>query len=279
MEALLLLVLVLGVVPLVAGLVLSRPGGEARPPLASVLLCALAFNLTFFWQELWLVLPKAMAGLQPTLFHNDHAWSVQAPSAELLQGTGALATLSSGLAFLALLRFGRLSPTWRLFAFWMAAQGLFQALSQLAIGTQIAGNDVGRALAWLAVPDAGKLALLALAAAGLAAAGAALARLSPLPLGGRGAALALLAAAAIAVPLILPFRVPRHPVEVAPHPRRGEPHGRRLDRPGRRAYEARRPGAHARGLEVARRGPRRAPGDLPARPAPGDRVLAARRAA
>jgi hypothetical protein len=58
----------------------------------SALLYALAFNLTFFIQELFLVLPKALTpGLRPTLFHNNHTWQGDNPLANLLQGTGALA--------------------------------------------------------------------------------------------------------------------------------------------------------------------------------------------
>ena len=54
-----------------------------RRVVASALLCALAFNLTFFWQELWLVIPKALTpGLHPILFHNDHDWTGSAPSVD-----------------------------------------------------------------------------------------------------------------------------------------------------------------------------------------------------
>src|SRR6185312_6064139 len=120
-------------------LFLSRPGlsaAELAPSAPSILQCALAFNLTFFWQELWLVIPKALTpGLHPVLFHNNHDWTGASRWTELLQGTGALATLASGLAFSGALALGkRASPGWRLFFFWMAFQGLFQALSQLAIG-------------------------------------------------------------------------------------------------------------------------------------------------
>ncbi len=44
--------------------------------LQSALLCAFAFNLIFFIQELFLVVPKALTpGLRPTLFHNNHHWT------------------------------------------------------------------------------------------------------------------------------------------------------------------------------------------------------------
>lgn len=216
MTAILYLVLALGIAPLVAGLVLARPSQDrALPAAGSVVLCALAFSLTFFWQELWLVLPKAWAGLHPTLFHNDHDWTGDAPVAELLQGTGALGTLSGGVVFLVLLAAVRgVSATWRGFFFWMAAQGLFQAFSQLAIGTVLAGNDMGRALAYLQVGPAGKAALLVLAAVAMAASGVMLARLSPLEARGRAFGWSVLAALLAAVVLIVPFRVPRHPIEV-----------------------------------------------------------------
>lgn len=170
------------------------------PVLASALFCALAFNLTFFWQELWLVLPKAAAGLHPTLFHNDHDWSVRAPIAELLQGGGAIATLVSGLAFLPFA--GR-----RLFFFWMAFEGLFQSMSQLVIGTQLPGNDMGRALAYLGVGETGRIGLLVLAVTAMLAAGVALARQRP-PLG------ECLIAGLATIALAVPFRLPRNIVEV-----------------------------------------------------------------
>src|SRR5262245_25411231 len=57
--------------------------------LRSALLYVLAFNLTFFIQELFLVLPKALTpGLHPTLFHNNHQWEGVHPLANLFQGTG-----------------------------------------------------------------------------------------------------------------------------------------------------------------------------------------------
>ena len=67
-----------------------------QPMVHSMLAYALAFNLTFFIQELFLVLPKAMVpDLTATLFHNNHDWTGTAPIAELFQGTGALAILAS----------------------------------------------------------------------------------------------------------------------------------------------------------------------------------------
>jgi len=220
MTAFLLLFGSIGLLPLLVGLVRARHGSGAFPdfPFAvNAVFCALAFNLTFFWQELWLVLPKALVpGLHPILFHNNHEWTGIAPVAELLQGTGAIATLVSGLAFTALLSRARSSSgTWQLFYFWMAFQGLFQSLTQLAIGTILPGNDVGRALAYLGVGPAGHWALLSFAVVALLLTGTGLARLFPINHdGSRAPAIALLAAALLSVVLIVPFRLPRDPVEV-----------------------------------------------------------------
>lgn len=213
------LVAALGLLPWLAGLLRLRPGPaaiDARHLAVSTTLCALAFSLTFFIQELGLVLPKALVpGLAPILYHNDHDWTGDAPVAELLQGGGAAATLVSGLAFLWLA--GRIAPqrpAWRLFALWMAFQGLFQSLSQCAVGSLIAGNDVGRALAWLGAGPVGKAALLLLAVAAMAVAGRALARRYPLGGSDRPTARHLLGVLMLAVILIIPFRIPREPVEV-----------------------------------------------------------------
>jgi hypothetical protein len=90
MTALLWLLAAIGAAPLAAGAWgLPPPSSRASPlpPLGAVLLCALAFNLTFSWQELSLVVPKALTpGLHPVLFHNDHAWTGHAPTVELLAG-------------------------------------------------------------------------------------------------------------------------------------------------------------------------------------------------
>ena len=226
MTTLLLLLLVIGLAPLGAGVALLKPsprGTWPRPRLGSVLLCALAFNLTFFWQELWLVIPKALTpGLHPILYHNNHDWTGDAPGVELLQGSGAVATLASGLAFLgALAALRRASATWRWFLFWMAFQGLYQSLTQLAIGTLLPGNDVGRALAWLHVGAAARWALLALAVTAMALAGAGLARAGPSSGEQRPAsptrafAGEMLLTTMLAIVLIIPFRLPRNIVEVA----------------------------------------------------------------
>lgn len=218
MTILLWLVAGLGVLPLLVGTARLKGGwapADPRSLAASTLLCALAFSLTFLVQELGLVIPKALVpGLAPILYHNDHDWSGDAPVAELLQGGGAVATLFSGLVFLWLA--GRISPgrpTWRLFAFWMAFQGLFQSLSQGAIGCWLPGNDVGRALAYLGAGASAKGPLFVSAVIAMIAAGIALARRYPFG-NGRVAAWQVTATLMLAVLLIVPFRVPREPVEV-----------------------------------------------------------------
>ena len=222
-DILLIVILGAGVLPFFLGLArLGRGCASARPRLASVLLCTLAFNLTFIWQELWLVLPKAMAGLSPVLFHNDHDWAVRATIADLLQGTGALATLASGLVALVVLSMAaqRLSATWRLFVWWLAFQGLFQSLTQLEIGAILPGNDVGRALAYLGATALAKtllrtVAVLAMALAGIALASRAPPGLAPADaVGQRAFAWSLLLAALGCVLLSVPLREPRELVEV-----------------------------------------------------------------
>jgi hypothetical protein len=182
----------------------------------------LAFNLTFSWQELWLVIPKALTpGLHPVLFHNDHDWTGSAPIAELLQGSGGVATFISGLGFAySLTRLRNASGSSRLFCFWMAFQGLYQALTQLAVGTILPGNDVGRALAYLNVGQAGRMALLLVAVAAMASTALTLARLFPNENGGSSLPYAtapgvLLTSAILGVLLVIPFRLPRNLIEAA----------------------------------------------------------------
>ncbi len=200
---------------------------DTRLTLLSALLYTLAFNLVFFVQELFLVLPKAFTpGLQPTLFHNNHRWHGEHALASLFQGTGALATFLLGLACLLLLRrgAGRTAAT-RLFLIWLAYCGVFMALPQVAVGALSSGSDVGMAMDYFRLSAAAKniAALLALAAIplfarefsrhllGLAS--------NPAELASVGARSRFIFHAAtlpawMAILLILPFRVPREWLEV-----------------------------------------------------------------
>ena len=231
-----LLILVVG--PLLLGLwglVRTRrvPADAAALPwnwkltAVSALLYTLAFNLTFFLQELFLVLPKAFTpGLRPTLFHNNHAWDGDNPLAALFQGTGALAILLSGIVCVLLLRrgIGR-SVTARLFLVWMAYCGCFMALPQVVVGALSTGSDVGMAMEYLRLDPIAKtmLALVALAAMpplalwlvrpllGLADDAAQVASV-----GARTRFMFQVATlpALVGILMVIPFRVPREPVEV-----------------------------------------------------------------
>lgn len=135
--------------------------------ITSALLYVLAFNLTFFIQELFLVLPKAFTpGLRPTLFHNNHSWEGVSPLASLFQGTGALATFLTGVVCALLLRrgVGRSAAT-RMALFWMAYSGVFMALPQVVIGALSEQSDLGIAMGYFGLGTTSKTiaALIALA--------------------------------------------------------------------------------------------------------------------
>lgn len=127
--------------------------------MSSALLYTLAYNLTFFIQELFLVLPKALTpGLRPTLFHNNHTWEGENPLASLFQGTGALAILTSGTICGWLLRRSWRSITVRLFLIWMTYNGLYQALPQVVIGAISPRSDAGMAITYLGLGEAARTA-------------------------------------------------------------------------------------------------------------------------
>lgn len=194
---------------------------------ASVLLYVLAFNLTFLIQELGLVLPKAFTpGLRPTLFHNNHNWQGDNPLAALFQGTGALATLLTGVACAILLRRGvGKSTVRRLFLFWMAYTGVFMALPQIVIGALSDKSDVGMAMAYFGLGTAGKTVAAVLSLAAIPVSAVWLGRLllirvgSPEQVGNANGRQTFVFRSAtlpgiLALPLIILFRVPREWIEV-----------------------------------------------------------------
>lgn len=197
------------------------------PILHSLLAYVLAFNLTFFIQELFLVLPKAMVpGLTATLYHNDHDWIGTAEIAELFQGTGAIAILISGLIFSAAAA-RQARPSWLIL--WMAFHGLFQSLPQFVVGAIAPGNDVGRAYDYLGLGPVGEMLLALAAMAALPVAGIWLGRQflagawDPRQLGSfccRFAFLLRMAGmpALTAIPVLVLFRVPREAIEVLAAP-------------------------------------------------------------
>jgi hypothetical protein len=238
-----LLVLVVGPLLLgLAGFCLGRrePTGAAlevampwdwKRAMVSALLYALAFNLTFFVQELFLVLPKAFTpGLRATLFHNNHRWTGENPLASLFQGTGALAIFATGVICALLLQHRPArSPSMRLFLIWMAYNGFLQSLPQVVIGSIEPENDVGMAMDYLHLGVAAKIvaaivALIAIPAAALWLRGPLLSLAeNPADVATRRARTTFMFRAATlpalaAVLLIIPFRVPRNWVEVVAVP-------------------------------------------------------------
>jgi hypothetical protein len=197
---------------------------SARTTLLSALTYLLAFNITFFIQELFLVVPKALTpGLKPTLYHNNHNWEGSHPLDSLFQGSGALAILVSGLLFawLAKRGAGRTQAT-RLFVLWMAYNGLFQSLPQFATASANPGNDTGQALDWFALSAGGEIAVTILGIAAIILAGlfmtARFLEIGPALDSGRARSRFVLFAAVLpavlAIPILILFRMPREWVEV-----------------------------------------------------------------
>ena len=217
-----------------------RGGGPSPEPalpwnwkqtISSAVLYTLAFNLTFFIQELFLVVPKALTpGVRATLFHNNHSWEGENPLTSLFQGTGALAIFLSGLICALLLqRRPPRSSTLRLFLIWMAYNGPFQALPQVVIGAVDPQNDLGMAMHYLRLgPTArtaaalGALALIPPAALWLTphllSAAEQPAQLSSARARTRFIFQVAALPALIAVALIIPFRIPRELTEVVGPP-------------------------------------------------------------
>jgi len=194
---------------------------------ASALIYTLAFNLVFFIQELFLVLPKAFTpGLRPTLFHNNHSWDGDSPLVKLFQGTGALATLVTASVCTMLLQrgWGRTSTS-RLFLIWLAYNGFFQSLPQVIIGAFIPANDVGMAMDYFGLSTTAKKTAAIVAGIAMPLIAVALTRplLSlaedPAETGSGSARSGFIfrtatLPAVVAVALIIPFRVPRNWIEV-----------------------------------------------------------------
>jgi hypothetical protein len=165
-----------------------------------------------------------------TLYHNNHHWEGANPLTALLQGGGVAATLFlAGGCALWLRRWPPRGALARLFLIWMIYNGCLQALPQIALGSVYPENDAGMALAFLDIAPAARqlLGIAALVCVPLVAFALAPALLA------FGAVPALLATARarftfmgkvaslpafLAILLIVPFRVPRDPIEVLAPP-------------------------------------------------------------
>lgn len=195
---------------------------------SSCLLYVLAFNLVFFAQEVLLVLPKTFVpGLVPTLYHNNHTWEGEHALTGLLQGTGAAGILVIGSFAALLLRWSsRRTITVQLLLAWIAYHGIIQSLAQVVVGSFNDRNDVGMAMAYLALGPTERFALaisalLLLPVVAMSLGRHLLAVTNPTDRAttprGRTRAMFLVATlpAFAAIPLIIPFRMPREWVEVA----------------------------------------------------------------
>jgi hypothetical protein len=162
--------------------------------------------------------------------HNNHSWEGDNPLAALFQGTGALAIFLSGIVCALLLRRvlhrGTSSSTIRLFLIWMTYNGFLQSLPQVIIGAVEPQNDVGMAMNYLRFGASAKTAAAFAALAAIPIVALWLIRplltLAPEPAqiaDARTRTRFLFQAATLpglmAILLIVPFRVPRHWIEVA----------------------------------------------------------------
>ena len=118
----------------------------------SAVLYALAFNLIFFFQELFLALGKRWLGLKAYLYHNNHNWDGTHPMERLAQGYGAVAILVTAIVCLIIARRIRRSTHWaQLFLLWMSFQGFAQSLPQFITADSARDTDTGQAFRYLGI--------------------------------------------------------------------------------------------------------------------------------
>lgn len=113
---------------------------------------ALAFNIVFFIQELFLALGKSWLGLTAYLYHNNHGWDGDHPMTALMQGSGALSILIFGVLMFGLFHWIKLKSYSRLlkmFVWWLGFQGFVQALPQLQTAFLATNTDVGQAMSYM----------------------------------------------------------------------------------------------------------------------------------
>src|SRR5437868_115959 len=78
----------------------------------SAVLYAIAYNLIYFIQEVFLAWGKYLLGLKAFLYNNNHSWRGTHPQVRLAQGYGAIAILCAGIIFSILFFRIRKSKRW-----------------------------------------------------------------------------------------------------------------------------------------------------------------------
>lgn len=130
---------------------------------------AIAYNLIFFAQELFLVLGKKWLGLTSYLYHNNHSWDGYHEKETLMQGSGALGIFILGLIFLWMFQRIRNNKTqWKLVILWMAFHGLIQSIPQLMVAYFDPNTDLGQATTYLQLSNSIMVLLAILSIVGLA---------------------------------------------------------------------------------------------------------------
>ena len=132
----------------------GKPANSWRLIINSAVLYALAFNIIFFIQELFLALGKKWLGLKAYLYHNNHNWEGSHPLEGLAQGYGAVAIFITGVICLFTARRIKSSRHWlQLFFLWMAFQGLAQSLPQFITAAMAPDTDTGQAYTYLGITN------------------------------------------------------------------------------------------------------------------------------
>lgn len=166
----LLVVLLAGPVVLILWGILKGRNQEQAPPgkhvptflilLNSSVLYALTYNMVYFVQELFLALGKQAIGLTAYLYHNNHNWEGSDPREDLMQGLGGATIFVAGLILLFVYQRARNKKSWgSLFILWLSFHSLIQSLPQFFTAPLDPGSDMGAALAYLNLPDAGNIAI------------------------------------------------------------------------------------------------------------------------
>lgn len=134
--------------------ILSQKTNSTFVIVNSAVLYALAFNIIFFIQELFLALGKRWLGLDAILYHNNHNWEGSHPMESLAQGYGAAAILITGLICLFLSIWTKQSSHWtHLLLLWLAFQGLAQSIPQFITAKVAADTDTGQAFTYLGIGE------------------------------------------------------------------------------------------------------------------------------